>query len=200
MNNPPDKGGAKPDTRRQTELRVNRRIRVKEVFVIGADGNKLGVMPTEEALKRAMEEGLDLVEVSPMSRPPVCKIMDYGKYKYDQKKKAGLAKKNQKVIEVKEVKLRPKTDEHDFDFKMDHVRRFLGEGNKAKITIMFRGREITHPEIGRSVLERVVETLKDIAMVESFPRMEGRNMFMVLAPAKPGARPAGPGMGAAPSA
>lgn len=193
--NNPDKG-AKPDPRRPNELRINRRIRVKEVFVIAADGNKLGVMPTEDAFKRAMEEGLDLVEVNPMSRPPVCKIMDYGKYKYDQKKKAGAARKNQKVIEIKEVKLRPKTDDHDFNFKMDHTRRFLAEGNKAKITIMFRGREITHPEIGRSVLERVVDALKDVAMVELPPRMEGRNMFMVLTPAKPGQKPMGaPGQG-----
>jgi translation initiation factor IF-3 len=177
---------------RQNELRVNRRIRVKEVFVITADGTKLGVVPTEDALKRAMEEGLDLVEVNPMSRPPVCKLMDYGKYKYDQKKKAAVAKKNQKVIEVKEVKLRPKTDDHDFDFKMEHIRRFIGEGNKAKVTIMFRGREITHPEIGKQVLDRVVDSLKDIAMMELFPRMEGRNMFMVLAPGKPGSKPMGP--------
>ena len=181
--------GGKPDLRKQNELRINRRIRVKEVFVIAGDGTKLGVMPTEEALKRAMEEGLDLVEVNPMSRPPVCKLMDYGKYKYDQKKKAALAKKNQKIIEVKEVKLRPKTDDHDFDFKMEHIRRFIGEGNKAKVTIMFRGREITHPEIGKAVLDRVIDSLKDVAMMELYPRMEGRNMFMVLAPAKAGHKP-----------
>jgi translation initiation factor IF-3 len=182
--------GPKQDPRRQSELRVNRRIRVKEVFVIASDGTKLGILPTEDALKRAMEEGLDLVEVNPMSRPPVCKLMDYGKYKYDQKKKAAAARKNQKVIEVKEVKLRPKTDHHDFDFKVNHIREFLGEGNKAKVTIMFRGREITHPEIGRGVLDRVVESLKDVAMIELYPRMEGRNMFMVLAPGKPGQKPA----------
>lgn len=187
----PDQKG--PRDGRQSELRVNRRIRVKEVFVIAADGAKLGVMNTEDALKQAMEEGLDLVEVNPMSRPPVCKLMDYGKYKYDQKKKAALARKNQKVIEVKEVKLRPKTDDHDFNFKVQHIREFISEGNKSKVTIMFRGREITHPEIGKQVLERVVDSVKDVAMVELFPRMEGRNMFMVLAPAKPGggARPAG---------
>lgn len=165
-------------------MRINRRIRVKEVFVIASDGTKLGVLPTEDALKRAMEEGLDLVEVNPMSRPPVCKLMDYGKFKYEQKKKAGEAKKKQKVILVKEVKLRPKTDDHDFNFKVEHLKRFLGEGDKAKVTIMFRGREITHPEIGRQVLERVVEALKDFAVVESFPRMEGRNMYMMLAPGK----------------
>ncbi|MBI5497550.1 MAG: translation initiation factor IF-3 [Deltaproteobacteria bacterium] len=184
---------------RSNELRVNRRIRVKEVFVIDADGQKLGVVQTDDALKRAMELGLDLVEVNPMSRPPVCKLMDYGKYKYDQKKKAAVAKKNQKIIELKEVKLRPKTDDHDFNFKVDHIRRFLGEGNKAKVTIMFRGREITHPEIGKQVLDRVIESVKDIAMMEQFPRMEGRNMYMIIAPGKGGVRPvtpAGPSAGA----
>lgn len=185
---PPPRDGAPSKDRdaRTNELRVNRRIRVKEVFVIASDGAKLGVMVTEDALKKAMEEGLDLVEVNPMSRPPVCKLMDYGKYKYDQKKKAGAAKKNQKIVLLKEVKLRPKTDDHDFDFKVKHIREFLAEGDKAKITIMFRGREITHPEIGRQVLERVLEAIKDVAMVESPPRMEGRNMFMMVAPGKPG--------------
>ena len=150
-------------------------------------------MNTEDALKRAMDEGLDLVEVNPTSRPPVCKLMDYGKFKYEQKKKTNEAKKKQKVIEVKEVKLRPKTDDHDFDFKVDHIRRFIGDGNKAKVTIMFRGREITHPEIGKQVLDRVVDAVKDVAMIESYPRMEGRNMYMVIAPGKAPQRPTTPG-------
>jgi translation initiation factor IF-3 len=137
----------------------------------------------------AEDAGFDLVEVAPNANPPVCKIMDYGKFKYMTKKKAVEQRKNQKVIEVKEVKFRPKTDTHDIEIKVDHAKRFLEDGNKVKMTIMFRGREITHPEIGQQMLEKVAELLKDVAMVEFFPRMEGRAMFMVLAPAKPGARP-----------
>jgi translation initiation factor IF-3 len=205
---PPGGGGGPrgPRDERSNEPRVNRRIRVREVRVIADDGSQLGIIPTDEALRRAEEKGLDLVEVQPMARPPVCKIMDYGKFKYEQKRKAAEMKKKQKVIEVKEVKFRPKTGIHDFDTKVRHLREFLGEGDKAKVTIMFRGREIVHPEIGQDVLKRVAEAISDIAQVELAPRMEGRSMFMVVAPGKasgkprpmgivsppPGVRPQGP--------
>lgn len=163
---------------------MNRRIRVREVRVISDDGEQLGILPTEEAFRRAQEEGLDLVEVQPTARPPVCKIMDYGKFKYQQKRKAAETKKNSTHFEVKEVKFRPKTDTHDFDVKVNRLRRFLGEGNKSKVTIMFRGREIVHPEIGQAILKKVAESISDIALVEMQPRMEGRQMFMMLAPQK----------------
>jgi translation initiation factor IF-3 len=125
---------------------------------------------------------MDLVEVNPMAKPPVCKIMDYGKFKYEEKKRASEAKKKQIVIQLKEIKLRPKTEEHDYEFKVRNVRRFLEEGNKAKVTIMFRGREITHKELGSAILDDVVKDLKDVAVVEQMPRMEGRQMFMIIAP------------------
>ena len=171
--------------------------------MVGDDGEQLGIMDTQVALNRAQDLGLDLVEVSPTARPPVCKIMDYGRYKYQQKRKANEAKKKQQQIEVKEVKFRPKTDTHDFDVKVNRVRRFIGVGNKCKITIMFRGREIVHPHIGEDILRRVYEATEEITAVESMPRMEGRQMFMILAPtrgpkkkqadpAPGGARPADP--------
>jgi translation initiation factor IF-3 len=159
------------------------------VRVIADDGAQLGILPTDEALRRAEEKGLDLVEVQPMARPPVCKIMDYGKYKYQQKRNAAEQKKKQKVIEVKEVKFRPKTGEHDFQTKVRHLREFLAEGDKGKVTIMFRGREIVHPEIGQDVLRRVAEAISDVALIELAPRMEGRSMFMVVAPGRPGQKP-----------
>jgi translation initiation factor IF-3 len=139
-------------------------------------------MPIEAALERAQTEGMDLVEVNPMAKPPVCKIMDYGKFKYEEKKKASEAKKKQVVVHLKEVKLRPKTEEHDYEFKVRNIRRFLEEGNKAKVTIMFRGREITHKELGSAILDDVIKDLKDVTVVEQAPRMEGRQMFMILAP------------------
>jgi len=150
--------------------------------VVGAQGEQLGVLSIDQALERAAADGLDLVEVNPMAKPPVCKIMDYGRFKYEEKKKTNEAKKKQVVVKVKEVKLRPKTEEHDYDFKIRNVRTFIEEGNKAKITIMFRGREITHRELGTAVLDDVVQDLKDVAIVESTPRMEGRQMFMILSP------------------
>jgi translation initiation factor IF-3 len=174
---------------KKTEPRINHRIRVPEVRVIGVEGDQLGILRTEEALARANEAGLDLVEVSPMSRPPVCKIMDYGKFKYTTKKKAVEQRKNQKVVEVKEVKFRPKTDTHDVEIKVNRAREFIDEGNKVKATIMFRGREITHPEIGQQILDKVAKQLEDIASIEFMPRMEGRSMFMILAPGKASARP-----------
>jgi translation initiation factor IF-3 len=157
-------------------------IRVREVRVVGQDGTQLGIMPTQEAQRLAEEEGLDLVEVAPTERPPVCRIMDYGKYKYQKSKRLQQAKKKQKIILVKEIKLRPKTEEHDYQFKTQHVRRFLQDGHKAKVTVVFRGREMAHTELGRRILDRVIEDLDDVATVEQTPKQEGRNMTMVLGP------------------
>jgi translation initiation factor IF-3 len=179
---------------------VNRRIRVPEVRVILDDGTQLGVMPTHEALRQAEEKGLDLVEVSPKAVPPVCRIMDYGKFKYEQSKKTKAAKKHASVIEVKEIKFRPKTDDHDFDFKVKHVRRFLEEGNKVRLIIAFRGREIVHPETGKAMLDAVIKACHDIAHVEQLPMMDGRRMVMTVSPrvarapqpAAPGIRPPAP--------
>ena len=164
------------------DARTNRRIRARELRVIGPEGEQLGVLNLEVALAKAVEFGLDLVEVSPMAKPPVCKIMDYGKFKYEAKKKANEAKKKQTVVKLKEVKFRPKTEEHDYNFKTKAVREFLAEGNKARITVMFRGREITHREIGQAILTRIGTELKEIAVVEQSPRLEGRLLFMILAP------------------
>ncbi len=162
--------------------------------VIAEDGSQLGILPTDDALRRAEEKGLDLVEVQPMARPPVCKIMDYGKFKYEQKRKASELKKKQTVVEVKEVKFRPKTGEHDYQTKLRHLREFLSEGNKARVTIMFRGREIVHPEIGHDILKRLAEAISDIGQVEMTARMEGKQMFMIVAPGKaPAKRPMVPG-------
>jgi translation initiation factor IF-3 len=158
-------------------------IRRAEVRVINPDGQQLGIYPIRQAMTLAEEAGLDLVEINPRAEPPVCRIMDFGKFKYEQKKQANAAKKKQKVIEIKEIKFRPKTDSHDFDFKMKHVKRFIEEGNKAKITIRFRGREMAHPEVAARLLDKVVEEVKDMVVVEQSYRMEGRTMTMVLAPA-----------------
>jgi translation initiation factor IF-3 len=152
------------------------------VRAVGPDGEQLGILPIEQALARAQELGMDLVEVSPMAKPPVCKIMDYGKFKYTEKKKQNEAKKKQVVVQLKEVKLRPRTEEHDYNVKIGKIREFLQEANKARVTVMFRGREITHRELGQKVLQRVIEDSKEIAVIESAPRMEGRQMFMILAP------------------
>jgi translation initiation factor IF-3 len=152
------------------------------VRVIGSTGEQLGVLPVEQALAKAMDEGLDLVEVNPMAKPPVCKIMDYGKFKYDEKKKQNEAKKKQVVVQLKEVKLRPRTEEHDYDVKIKKIREFLEEANKARVTVMFRGREITHRELGQAVLQRVIEDTREVAIIESAARMEGRQLFMILAP------------------
>ncbi len=149
---------------------------------MGSDGGQLGVMPLEAALTLARNEGLDLVEISPMAQPPVCKVMDYGKFKYEEKKKASESKRAQVVVQLKEVKLRPKTEEHDYEFKVRNTRRFIEDGNKAKVVIQFRGREITHKEQGTAILTDVANDLKDVAVVEMPPRMEGRMMFMILAP------------------
>jgi translation initiation factor IF-3 len=161
---------------------VNNRIRAPEVRVIDPNGEQLGIFPIREALTTAREMGLDLVEVSPKSKPPVCRIMDYGKYKYEQKKRLQEAKKKQSVVHMKEVKLRPKIDEHDFQFKLRHIERFLSEGNKAKITVIFRGRELAHKELGREKLERVAEAVKELGAIDQGPKQEGRNLAMVLSP------------------
>ncbi|MBI4842387.1 MAG: translation initiation factor IF-3 [candidate division NC10 bacterium] len=161
---------------------MNERIRIKEVRVISPDGTQLGILPIEQALQTAYGLHMDLVEVAPEARPPVCRIMDYGKYRYEQSKKAREAKKKQTIIDLKEIKLRPKTEEHDFQFKVRHAERFLKEGNKAKITMMFRGREVIRMDRGRVLLGRFVEALKDVAVVEQQAKVEGRNMTLILAP------------------
>jgi translation initiation factor IF-3 len=167
---------------RDKRVRVNRMIRISPVRVITGDGEQLGVLPIEEALAAALERGLDLVEVAPTARPPVVKIMDYGKFKFEEAKAARAAKKKQHIIQLKEVKYRPGIDDHDFDFKTRHAREFLGDGNKVKVTMMFRGRQIAHLDLGRAVLDRVAAALADIGKVEMDAKLEGRNMTMVLAP------------------
>jgi translation initiation factor IF-3 len=162
-------------------VRVNRQIRISPIRVIAPDGSQMGIMETDSALAAAQEQGLDLVEVAPMARPPVARIMDYGKFKFEQAKMARQAKKKQRVIELKEVKFRPGISEHDFDTKVRHARKFLGEGNKVKVTMMFRGRQIAHPELGRQVLDRVAQELTDISKVESEPKLESKLMIMILA-------------------
>ena len=157
-------------------------IRVREVSVIGDDGEHIGTLPTEEALSMAQDQDLDLVEVAPNANPPVCRIMDYGKHKYKASKKAHEAKKKQKVIHLKEVKFRPNTDQHDFDFKLRNVKRFLDNGDKAKVVIFFKGREIVHREFGMRVLERVAEATEEDAVIEQQAKQEGRTLVMILAP------------------
>jgi translation initiation factor IF-3 len=152
------------------------------VRCIGPEGEQLGILTIEQALRMAQDNGMDLVEVSPLAKPPVCKIMDYGKFKYTEKRKQSEAKKKQVVVQLKEVKLRPRTEEHDYNVKIKKIREFLEEANKARVTVMFRGREITHRELGHKVLERVVGDLKETAVIEAAARMEGRQMFMILAP------------------
>ncbi|MCK5688358.1 translation initiation factor IF-3 [Myxococcota bacterium] len=177
---------AKPPQRRGNvrpeEPRVNRRIRSREIRVIDPEGRQLGIMPPELALGKAQDLGLDLVEVSSDSKPPVCRIMDYGKYKYEQKKKQAEAKKNQATVTVKEVKFRPKIEEHDYSFKVGRIRKFLQDGNKTKVTMMFRGREITHQGIALGIMNRIAEDIKEDGSVESRPKLDGRNMIMYVAP------------------
>jgi translation initiation factor IF-3 len=172
----------RPPERDQT--RINERIRVPEVRVIGEDGQQIGVMRTEEALRYAQERDLDLVEVAPDARPPVTRILDYSKYKYEQAQKQKAARKHQQQITIREIKFRPKIAQNDYDTKKGHVTRFLKRKDKVKITIMFRGREVTHPERGQQLLERLAEELKDLAVVEQRPNLDGRNMTMMLGPSK----------------
>lgn len=169
---------------KEQRVRVNRQIRISPVRVIGSEGEQLGILAVEEALAKAESEGLDLVEVAPTARPPVVRIMDYGKFKYEEARKARQARKKQHHIQVKEVKFRPGIEAHDFEFKVRHAFKFLEEGDKVKVTMMFRGRQMAHPEIGREVLMRVAEALQDIGKVESAPQMEARTMTMIIAPKK----------------
>jgi translation initiation factor IF-3 len=162
--------------------RINEFINAHELLVIDDEGGKRGVMSKFDALKLAQSEGLDLVEVSPMSKPPVAKIMDFGKYKYQEQKKAAEARKHQKIIEIKEIKLRPMIDDHDYDVKMRSVRRFFEEGDKVKVTLRFRGREMAHMEIGMELLQRVKKDIEPIGKIEQEPKLEGRQMVMVMAP------------------
>jgi translation initiation factor IF-3 len=164
--------------------RINERIRVPKVRLIGADGEQLGIVETAEAMKRAQEADLDLVEVAPGSKPPVTRLLDYSKYKYEQEQKQKAARKHQQQVNVREIKLRPKIAVHDYETKKGHVERFLRQRNKVKITIMFRGREQAHPERGRDLLKRLFEDLDGLATIESEPLQEGRNMSMMLAPSK----------------
>ena len=162
--------------------RMNEEIRVPEVRLIDHTGQNVGVVATPDAMARATEVGLDLVEISPDASPPVAKILDYGKYKYQEQKKAAEARKRQKIVEIKEIKMRPSIDDHDYDVKMRSIKRFFDEGDKVKVTLRFRGRELSHQELGWQVLQRVKSDTEPIAKVESEPRMEGRQMVMVLAP------------------
>ncbi|MCF8496258.1 MAG: translation initiation factor IF-3 [Alphaproteobacteria bacterium] len=170
----------RPQGRPSDGPRVNDQIRAPEIRVVDADGEMRGVMSVPEALKLAEEAGLDLVEISPNAAPPVCKILDYGKYKYEQQKKANEARKNQKIVDVKEIKIRPGIGQHDYDVKMRNARRFLEEGDKVKVTMRFRGREMAHQDIGLDVLKRFRDELADLSKIEMEPRMEGRQMIMVL--------------------
>jgi translation initiation factor IF-3 len=157
-------------------------IRASTVRLIGADGEQVGIVTLDEALRRAKEAGLDLVEVAGDAEPVVCRVMDFGRFKYQQSKKQQESKKKQTIIQIKEVKIRPKTEEHDYQFKLRAIRKFLSQKNKTKVSLMFRGREIAHANLARSMLERIVEDTVDLASVEQFPKLEGRNMTMVLAP------------------
>jgi len=161
---------------------VNQDIEARSVRLVGADGSMLGVVGIHEAMGEAQAAGLDLVEVSPNAEPPVCKVLDYGRFKYEAQKKKNEARKKQKIIEVKEIKMRPGIEQHDYDTKMRSVRRFLEEGDKVKVTLRFRGRELAHQEVGRAVLQRVQTELGEAVKVEQFPKMEGRQMVMVMSP------------------
>ena len=161
-------------------MRINERIRVREIRVIDETGQQLGIMPPPQALVIAKQKGLDLVEISPTAVPPVCRIMDFGQYQYQEQKRAREAKKHQRVIEVKEIKFRPKVDVHDYEFKRKHIERFLAEGDKVKATIFFRGREMAHPEIGRRILDRLIAELAEIAIAETVPRQEGNQMHVIF--------------------
>ncbi|WP_072031637.1 translation initiation factor IF-3 [Anaerovibrio sp. RM50] len=168
---------------KETE-RINEEIRVRggEIRVTDAEGQSLGLMQVKDALNMAMEQHLDLVEIAPKAKPPVCRIMDYGKYRYEKQKREKEARKKQKVISIKEVKLRPNIEQHDFDVKLKNATRFLGDGDKVKVTIMFRGREMSHPELGKDILTKFADALKDSVTVERDAKLEGRNMIMILAP------------------
>ena len=167
---------------RDTGPRINERIRSPEIRLIGAEGENVGVVTPAQALQMAEEAGLDLVEISPNATPPVCKIMDFGKFKYEQQKKEAEARKKQKIIEIKEVKFRPGTDKHDYDVKMRSVLKFLGNGDKVKVTLRFRGREMAHQDLGRQLLEQIAGDITEFGKIENMPKMEGRQMVMMIGP------------------
>ena len=162
--------------------KANERIRALDVQVIGSDGGNLGPMPLNKAIELAKQEGLDLIEISPNANPPVCKIMDMGKYKYDLQKKANLAKKKQKIVALKEIKLRPGTDVHDYNFKIKNAKKFLSKKDKVKFTVKFKGREMQHIQLGRDLMKRIVEDTKEVGKVETHPKFEGRQMIMIIQP------------------
>jgi translation initiation factor IF-3 len=164
------------------KIRTNERIRVKEIRVIGEDGEQIGVIPLAKGLEMAKKNNLDLVEVAPNASPPVCRIMDFSKYKYEQEKKERLARKKQKIVHIKEIKLKPNIEEHDYQTKLRHLKRFLDRGDKTKVTLMFRGREMAHVDIGRDLMNRLMKDLSDIAQVEKAPLLEGRFMVMIMTP------------------
>ena len=164
------------------DMRINEEIRGKEVRLISSEQEQLGIVPVRDALRMAQEQELDLVEIAPNAKPPVCRIMDFGKYKYEQSKREKEARKKQKIISVKEVKVRPNIEDHDLDVKTKNALKFLTEGDKVKVTLMFRGREMAHAELGKQLLKRVAEATEEVATVERQPKVEGRNMIMILAP------------------
>jgi translation initiation factor IF-3 len=180
----PRRGGLEPVRPAQPQIRINEGIRSPQVRLVDADGSQIGIKRTDEALEYAYGKNLDLVEIAPNADPPVCRVMDYGKYRYEQEQKAKTARKHQSQIHVKEIKLRPKIATQDYETKKGHVVRFLGQRAKVKVTIMFRGREATHPERGRDLLMRLAEDVKELGQIESPPLLDGRNMVMVLAPNK----------------
>ena len=162
--------------------KANERIKALDVQVIGSEGNNLGVMQLKQAIQLAKEEGLDLIEISPKANPPVCKIMDMGKYKYDLQKKANQAKKKQKIVSLKEIKLRPGTEIHDYNFKIKNAKKFITKGDKVKFTVKFKGREMQHVELGKNLMNRIIDDTKDIGKVETHPKFEGRQMIMIIQP------------------
>lgn len=169
-------------SKKDKDVQVNHEIRAREVRLIGADGKQLGIFSLKEALRHAQEAKLDLVRIASNARPPVCKVMDYGKYKYEQSKREKEARKNQKVINVKEIRMNPNIDDHDFQVRVRNAKRFLKDGDKVKVTIRFRGRQMAHTKLGEEVLNRMAESISEIGIVEKRPRMEGRNMIMFLSP------------------
>ena len=162
--------------------KANERIKALDVQVIGSGGNNLGVMQLKQAIQMAKDEGLDLIEISPNANPPVCKIMDMGKYKYDLQKKANQAKKKQKIVSLKEIKLRPGTEIHDYNFKIKNAKKFISKGDKVKFTVRFKGREMQHIELGKDLMRRIIDDIKDIGKVETHPKFEGRQMIMIIQP------------------
>jgi translation initiation factor IF-3 len=181
---PEPKGGSEISSRNEHPTRVNEMIRIPQLRVVDEEGEQLGVLDRNEALEIARERGLDLVEVAPNARPPVCRIMDYGKFKYEETKKAKRAKAKQQHQRVKVIKFRPKTEEHDYAFKKKHIIEFLEEGAKVKVVVMFRGREMAHVELGQKIVERLLDDLKDVALLDDDPRLEGRNLSLMISPRK----------------